>query len=78
MYFVNNKIVQNVVRYLHLFSGSLSDGEGGVIYFDGSQGSALSVTASKFWLASAVSAAGISLVGGRNNAVHNKIVAFRP
>jgi hypothetical protein len=58
-----------------LFSGSLSNGEGGVIYFDGSQGSVLSVTASKFWLASAVSAAGICLVGGRNNSVHNKIVA---
>ena len=67
--------LQNVVRYVILFSGSVSDGEGGVIYFDGSQGSALSVTASNFWLASAVSAAGISLVGGRNNAVHNKIVA---
>jgi hypothetical protein len=46
-----------------------------MIYFDASQGSALTVTASKFWLASSVSGAGISLYGGRNNAIRNKIVA---
>ena len=58
-----------------LLSGSLSDNEGGMIYFDASQGSALSILASKFWEASALSGGAISLFGGRNNAKRNKITA---
>jgi hypothetical protein len=53
----------------------LSDGEGGMIFFDASQGSALTVTASKFWISSSVAGAGIALYGGRSNAVRNKIIA---
>ncbi len=60
---------------LKLFPGSVSDGEGGVIYFDASQNSALSVDRTKFWQSSAFSGAAISLNGGRNNARRNTIVA---
>jgi hypothetical protein len=60
---------------LQTFLGSLSDGEGGMIYFDASQGSALTVVSSKFWEASAISGAAISFSGGRNNARRNKIIA---
>ena len=57
------------------YVGSLSDGEGGIIYFDASKGSALTVVNSKFWLASSVAGAGIYLVGGRNNSKQNVILA---
>lgn len=46
-----------------------------MIYFDASLGSALSISGSKFWEASALSGAAISLFGGRNNPKRNKIVA---
>jgi hypothetical protein len=46
-----------------------------MIYFDASRGSALSILGSKFWEASALSGAAISLFGGRNNAKRNKVVA---
>ena len=45
------------------------------MYFDASEGSALNVVASKFWLASSVAGAGIYLLGGRNNEIRNSIFA---
>jgi hypothetical protein len=64
-----------LVTYPKPFSGSLSDGEGGSIYFDASENSVLSVISAKFWENSAFSGAAISLFGGRSNVIGNTIMA---
>lgn len=58
------------------FEDSLSDGQGGFIYFDASQlNSSMSISNTKFLQASAYSGAGIVINGGKSNPTPNTILS---